>query len=208
MTTIPTTGGASATASTTAVELYWIPLGAGVGGAVVRWSGRIYEATAATLARRPRCSLYHSALVVELHGARTAIEMAPVWVGRGDRGVVAEGPVGAHFLGRSPLFRYGVRRWLGGWIPDLAAAIGGPQQLCHDAVIAERILDLVPSFPTATWGRDELRTGEMWNSNSLVSWLLVRAELDVTGVGPPEGGRAPGWHAGLVAASRESAFVR
>lgn len=203
MTTIPTTGGAPAAASPTAVELYWIPLGAGVGGAVVRWSGRVYETAAATLARRPRCSLYHSALVVKLHGAHTAIEMAPVWVGRGDRGVVSVGPVGAPFLGRSPLFRYGVRRWLNGSIPDLAAAIGGPRQLCDDALIAERILDLVPSFPTATWGRDELGTGEMWNSNSLVSWLLVRAGLDLTAVGPPEGGRAPGWHAGLIAATRD-----
>ena len=190
-------------ASTAAVELYWIPLGAGVGGAVVRWSGRLYEAAAAMLARRSRCALYHSALIVDLDGARTAIEMAPIWVGRGDRGVVAEGPVGAHLLGRSALFRYGVRRWVDGSIPDLAAAVGGAQKLCDEAVIAERVLDLVSRFPTATWGRDELGTGEMWNSNSLVSWLLVGAGLDIDGIGPPEGGRAPGWHAGRIAALRD-----
>ena len=46
------------------VDLYWIPLGAGAGGAVVRWSGRLYEAVAAALARRPRCNLFHSALEV------------------------------------------------------------------------------------------------------------------------------------------------
>jgi hypothetical protein len=37
--------------------------------------------------------------------------MTPVWTanGRGDRGVVAEGPVGARWAGRSRLFRYEVR---------------------------------------------------------------------------------------------------
>ena len=42
----------------------------------------------------------------------------------------------------------------------------------------------------------------MWNSNSLASWALARAGLDVDGVAPPTGGRAPGWDAGLVVASR------
>ena len=49
-----------------AVDLYWIPLGAGAGGAIVRWNGRIYEAVAAALARRPRCDLFHSALEVSV----------------------------------------------------------------------------------------------------------------------------------------------
>jgi len=52
-------------------------------------------------------------------GVTTAVEMAPVWTTRGDRGVVSEGPVGAAFLGRSRLFRYEVRCWHGGSIPDL-----------------------------------------------------------------------------------------
>ena len=30
-------------------------------------------------------------------------------------------------------------------------------------------------MPTPVWGRDELRAGEMWNSNSLTSWLIVAA---------------------------------
>jgi len=86
------------------VDLYWIPLGAGAGGAVVRWSGRLYEALAATVARRPRCDLFHSALEIHLDDVTTAIEMAPVWTTRGDRGVVSEGAVGARFLGHSRLF--------------------------------------------------------------------------------------------------------
>ena len=42
----------------------------------------------------------------------------------------------------------------------------------------------------------------MWNSNSLVSWLLVQAEVNVTGIRPPAGGRAPGWDAGVIAAAQ------
>jgi hypothetical protein len=186
------------------VDLYWIPLGAGVGGAVVRWSGRLYEALAATVARRPRHDLFHSALVVHVDGVSTAVEMAPVWTKRGDRGVVSEGAVGGRFLGRSRMFRYEVRCWRGGSIPDLAAAVGGPIRVTNDPDIARRVLELVPDFPARTWGRDELSTGEMWNSNSLASWLLARAGLEIHNIGPPPGGRAPGWDAGLVVASRDN----
>jgi hypothetical protein len=49
---------------TDGIDLYWIPLGVGPGGAIVRWSRRLYETLAAALARRPRCDLYHSALEV------------------------------------------------------------------------------------------------------------------------------------------------
>jgi hypothetical protein len=186
------------------VDLYWIPLGAGAGGAVVRWSGRIYEALAAARARRQRCDLYHSALEVHLDGVTTTIEMTPVWVTRGDRGVVSEGAVGATFLGRSRLFRYEVRRWRGGSIPDAAAAVGGPVRVAERSDEARKVVELVAAFPTVTWGRDELAAGEMWNSNSLTSWLLVRAGLATDQLAPPPGGRAPGWDAGLVVASRSA----
>ncbi|MDH3292842.1 MAG: hypothetical protein OER95_00810 [Acidimicrobiia bacterium] len=183
------------------VDLYWIPLGAGAGGTLVRWSGRIYEAFAATSGRRPRLDLYHSALVVSLNGTANAVEMAPVWAKTGDRGVVAEGAVGHQLLGRSRLFRYEVRSWPGGSIPDAAAAVD-VVTVSTDAHIAYRVLDLVPDVPMVVWGRDEQRTGEMWNSNSLVSWLLVNAGVDMTEMEPPPGGRAPGWDAGVIAAQR------
>ena len=63
---------------------------------------------------------------------------------------------------------------------------------------------MAPAFRTVTWGRDELGTGDMWNSNSLISWLLARSGHDTDAVAPPAGGRAPGWSAGLMVAAREA----
>jgi hypothetical protein len=55
------------------------------------------------------------------------------------------------------------------------------------------------------WGRDEFAAGEMWNSNSLISWLLVQSGLDAESLHPPLAGRAPGWGAGIVVAHRQLA---
>jgi hypothetical protein len=41
----------------------------------------------------------------------------------------------------------------------------------------------------------------MWNSNSVVSWLLARSGLQPEEIGPPAGGRAPGWAAGVRVAA-------
>jgi hypothetical protein len=188
---------------TAQVELYWLPLGAGEAPQVVRWSGRAYEAIVARHEHREMCGLFHSALEIRLGTDQFVVEMAPVWRHRQpDRGVVSEGAVGLPWLGRSRLFRYEVRRWRNGIIPDVADAVASPQRLSSDAVQAARLLDLVPACPTPTWGRDELGTGEMWNSNSLISWLLVRSGHRVDVVSPPERGRAPGWLAGVIAAAR------
>lgn len=184
------------------VDLYWLPLGAGAH--CVRWNGRAWEAMVAARERRDRRDLYHAALEVTVDGTRWVIEMAPVWDRpEPDRGVVAVGAVGLPVLGRSRWFSYEVRRWRDGLIPDVAYAVGGARRVTADADRARRLLDLVPTFPTATWGRDELRTGDMWNSNSLVAWLLAGSLAGIDGIGPPEGGRAPGWHAGLVVAARD-----
>jgi hypothetical protein len=43
----------------------------------------------------------------------------------------------------------------------------------------------------------------MWNSNSLIAWLLASSGHDVDAIGPPEHGRAPGWSAGLVVARND-----
>jgi hypothetical protein len=184
------------------VELYWLPLGAG--GHFVRCNGRVFEAVAARLQHRGPADLYHSALQVHLGHYRYVIEQAPVWnTKEPDRGVVCEGPVGSPWLGHSRLFRYEVRRWRNGVIPDVSEAVDSPQRLSANEAQARLLLDLVPSCPAATWGRDELRAGEMWNSNSLISWLLARSGHDTGAITPPRHGRAPGWSAGLVVARRD-----
>jgi hypothetical protein len=187
------------------VDLYWLPLGAGDASHCVRWNGRIYEALAARRGCREPRDLYHSALEVNLGTARFVIEMAPVWGNTSaDRGVVSDGSVGIPWLGHSRFFRYEVRRWRNGCIPDVSEAVASPQRLSSDVEHAQRVLALVPAFPTATWGRDELRTGDMWNSNSLIAWLLARSGHDIDLVEMPPRGRAPGWVAGLVVASRQT----
>ena len=183
------------------VDLYWLPLGAG--GHSVRFNGRAYEALIAAIERRARCDLYHSALEVRLPAGRYVIEMTPV-VGGGssEHGVVAGGPVGSRMLGWTNLFRYEVRCWRDGQIPDKAEAVESPRVISLSPALAQRILDLAPLVPTPTWGRDELKTGDMWNSNSLISWLLVSAGVEIDQVPLPVGGRAPGWDAGVAAARR------
>ncbi|MGA9345560.1 MAG: hypothetical protein WBV37_10710 [Nocardioidaceae bacterium] len=183
-------------------DLYWLPLGAG--GHFVRLNGRVFETIDAALHRRRPCDLYHSALEVRLGGERYVIEQGPVWNTTDPRrGVVCEGPVGSPWLGRSRLFRYEVRVWHNGTIPDVAEAVASPLRLSCDTERAALLLDLVPAVPRATWGRDEQQAGEMWNSNSVISWLLARSGHDTRSIAPPTRGRAPGWNAGLIVAARQ-----
>ena len=201
MTTTPRARSTSA-----GVTLYWLPLGAG--GHCIARNGRIFEALMATYERRSVYDLYHSALEVRLGDNRYVIEMTPVWAGAAaDRGVVQVGPVGSRLLGRSALFRYEVRRWRNGTIPDVREAVSSPRRVSDDIERAQEVLNLVPSVPALTWGRDESRTGEMWNSNSLTSWLLARSNHPMDTIDPPAHGRAPGWHAGLALAGRQAAVT-
>jgi hypothetical protein len=190
-----------------AVDLYWLPLGAG--GHFVRLNGRVFEAAAARAARRPACDLYHSALEVRVAPARFVIEQAPVRDTHGDRrGVVAEGPVGIRWAARFRIFRYEIRRWGDGQIPDVDEAVESPHRLTVEQNRAQRMLDLVPQVPTPVWGRDELKTGDMWNSNSVIAWLIARSGIDIESIHPPTAGRAPGWQAGLVVARRQEAEMQ
>jgi hypothetical protein len=185
-----------------AVDLYWLPLGAG--GHFVRLNGRVFEAVAARIERRERFDLYHSALEVSVPDARYVIEQAPIRRGdSAERGVVAEGAVGTRAAGRLKLFRYEIRCWRDGFIPDISEAVDSPQRLTDDPRLAERVLEAVRAVPTPVWGRDELRAGEMWNSNSIIAWVIVRSGIDIGLVRLPARGRAPGWHAGLAVATRD-----
>jgi hypothetical protein len=183
------------------VDLYWLPLGAG--GHSVRLNGRIFEAIVSRLEKRPTKDLYHSALVVRVPEGEFVIEQAPISDGNGAlRGVVAEGAVGTRWARSLRIFRYEIRRWRDGVIPDVDEAVDSPKRLTDDPFVAHRVLQLVREVPTPVWGRDELQAGEMWNSNSVISWLIARSGLGVEAVHPPAGGRAPGWDAGVVVARR------
>ncbi len=186
-----------------AVDLYWIPLGAGARS--VRFNGRVFEALVAARRHRRPLDLYHAALVVVLDGDRHTIELAPSPdADEASRGVVATGAVGSRLLGRLRLFRYEVRCWRDGSIPDLGEAVGGAHRLTSDRRAVLRLLDVARSVPTPVWGRDELGAGEMWNSNSFIAWLIAAGGLGADELEPPPPGRAPGWHAGLVMARRQA----
>jgi hypothetical protein len=143
---------------------------------------------------------------VQTQEGRFVIESAPIRRGDGtERGVVSEGAVGTRWARRFRVFRYELRRWRDGEIPDVAEAVESPLRLTNDPGVAQCVLDLMPAVPTPVWGRDELRAGEMWNSNSVISWLLARSGLSAESIHPPAGGRAPGWGSGVVVARRQEA---
>jgi len=181
------------------IDLYWIPLGAG-GSGFVRLNGRIYEWVQARRERRRPMDLYHTALRVHLPEGRFVVET--MWPSPDDevaaRGVVIQGPVWSHLLGAVRTFRYEVRRWREGQLPDADQAVGGPQTVSDNPDQARNLLDAVESIPGLVWGRDQMRAGEMWNSNSVVSWLLTVSRVPMHEVHPPTGGRAPGWDAGIL----------
>lgn len=186
---------------TGSVDLYWLPLGAG--GHVVRWNGRIYERWSAWREHRPPSDLYHSGLMVSADEITYAVEMGPVWhVSDSCRGVLCEGPVGSSQLGRLRAFRYEVRCWPGGHLPDVAEAVASPVRVTDDPATVTALLEVLKQVPPLVWGRDELGTGDMWNSNSVVAWALACTGHDMNAIRPPAGGRAPGWRAGLVLATR------
>ena len=184
------------------IDLYWLPLGAG--GHFVRFNGRVYELLRAFLDRRPPLDLYHTALEVRVPEGRFVIENSwPIPDANGTaRGVLVEGPVFTPRFGRVRAFRYEIRRWREGIIADLAEAVESPERLSTNEETAHRLLEIVASVPPLDWGRDVLGIGDMWNSNSVISWLLARSGLPAAGIYPPAGGRAPGWAAGVQLAHR------
>lgn len=179
------------------VDLYWLPLGAG--GHFVRFNGHVYEALVAAREHRPRLDLYHSALEISLPDGRFVIENAWPIPDRsgGARGVRVEGPVWTAQLARFHMFRYEIRCWPDGVIADLAEAVESPVRISDDESTARRLLELVSSVPALVWGRRPDDSKEMWNSNSVVAWLLARADLDAADLRPPTNGRAPGWCTGV-----------
>jgi hypothetical protein len=190
------------------IDLYWLPLGAG--GHFVRINGRVYEAIHAWRQHRAPLDLYHTALEVTVSEGRFVIENAwPIPDANSlSRGTTVEGPVWSHWLGQFRVLRYEVRRWRHGTIPDIAFAVSSPQRVSDDEEQARRVLALTATVPPYIWGRDEFHLGEMWNSNSVIAWLLTRAGVAVDTILPPSGGRAPGWSTGVAVAQRMTPMSR
>ena len=189
---------------TAALDLYWIPLGAG--GHSVRFNGKIFEALQAARERRPRRDLYHAALssTSAATATRSSLRRRPT-ADESSRGVVVTGAVGS-------------RLWAGSACSATrfaAVAVGRSRtsttrsvaraRLSEDPAAVRRLLDLVSEVPALVWGRDEVGAGEMWNSNSVIAWLIARAGLPVGGLAPPACGRAPGWSSGVALAARGDA---
>ena len=185
------------------IDLYWIPLGIG-GSGFVRTLGRLYESTKARRDNRPPLAIYHTALRVRTPEGIYAVEMVLPSRGGdyGSRGVVLQGAVASAWLAAWRIFRYEVRRWRNGILLDDEPTVVGPQRLTDDPDQASRLLESMDFVPQLVWGRDQLETGEMWNSNSVISWLLVKAGLPIEAIQPPPGARAPGWDTGIVVATR------
>lgn len=179
------------------VVLYWIPLGAG-GALTVRVTGRIYEWVQALVGHRQTLDLYHTALRVDVEGDCWIVENA--WPSPDDevasRGVVSEGPVWSRRLERFRVFRYEIRCWRDGVISDVEEAVTA-RTLANDSDVARRLLALVRTVPAQVWGRKPSGSGEMWNSNSVISYLLAASGLPAAEYLPPDGGRAPGWDTGI-----------
>ncbi len=124
----------------------------------MRLNGRVFEAAVSLLERRCPLDLYHAALVIHVTEGRYTIESTPVPNGdAAARGAVTGGPVGSRWVGRFRLFRYEIRCWLDGVIPDLDEAVDSPQRLTEDEDLARRVLELVPQVPTPVWGARRTR---------------------------------------------------
>ena len=194
-----------ATDAVVGIDLYWLPVGAGASAHVVRPSSRLFEAVAARWQGRTPRDLFHSALRVHVGANTWVIEMAPAWgPGPREHGTVRSGPVGLRWpraLAPVPLRGALLAQRLH---PRPRGGGGQPASWCRPTPSGcGGCCCCTTTFPTATWGRDEMGAGEMWNSNSLVSWLLAASGHDTAALRPPPGGRAPGWDAGLVVAARE-----
>jgi hypothetical protein len=184
-----------------AVDLYWLPVGAGT-SRFQQASLRLWESIEASRARRPRVRLFHSALKVAAGpGAVYTLELTPAFVG-GTVPPLTTGPVGVRGADRLRLFRYQLLCQPGERLPDEEWATGGPTRLTEDCEVVRRVLDVAPTVPKHVWGRRVRGTREMWTSDSVISWVLASSGIDLSNMSPPDGGRAPGWYAGLAVARR------
>lgn len=167
-------------------------------------TSRWWELMSARRDRRAPQQLVHAALELFTRGERYVIEMTPEW-GQppAASGVAATGPVGVKALGRFRMFRYVVRAWPNGVLPDREYAVAAPTSIRLRRTQAQGLLDNLPHVPLHTWGRAVPPSTDMWNSNSLIAWALCRTGVDACTLTPPVGCRAPGWIAGVAAGTHQ-----
>lgn len=180
------------------IDLYWIPVGAGTHLQALSLS--LYEILAASVARRPRATLYHGALKLRLRGRSQTLELMPVPRHQANPPLMT-GPVGVRGADRLRRFRYQLYCADSDLFPDEKWAVGSPKRLTTDPATVERLLANAPGLPSHTWGRRAHGTTEMWTSDSATSWLLAQSGIDLSQIELPKDGRAPGWKAGAIAAA-------
>jgi len=190
------------------VDVLWLPLGAG--GHSVRINGRVWEALSAWRDGRARCDLYHAALRVHLPEGRFTIEQAPVPAGDpAARGVAVEGPVVSPLAGRLRVFRYEIRCWRDGVIPDAADAVGEPVTVTRAPGRARAVVALVPEVPPpwcgavtpAAPGRCGTPTPSSPGCSRGPGWMRMPSHHRRAAV-RPAGGRGSSSHAAGVPARR------
>ena len=152
-----------------------------------------------TVTRRSSSSSAATGIRSKWRLRRTPTRRAAAWLPRA--------PVGSRYISWLRRFRYEVRCW-GGLSPDLGESVGASRRLTSDPRVARRLLDPVVGVPRPVWGHDELKAGGMWNSNSVIAWLIATGGLPLDPRRQPPRGRAPGWFAGLEVARRGGASDR
>jgi len=74
-------------------------------------------------------------------------------------------------------------------VSHVAEAVDSPVRLSDDEAQAQRVLTSVHQIPTPVWGRAELKTGEMWNSNAVIARVIARSGIPIGAIHPPQEAR-------------------
>jgi hypothetical protein len=188
------------------VDLYWLPVGAGLGFPLAQVQGLslgVYERISALTARRAAGKLLHTALKLATRHGVYSVEVRPVQRDEPTPPVLT-GSVAFPGAGRLRLLRYEVSCLLDQPLPDEAWVVEKPVRLSEDCERADRVYALLRDIPALTWGRKAAGGSEMWTSNSAISWVLAAAGLDAAAIAVPERGRPIGWRAGIEEATRHA----
>ena len=119
------------------IDLYWIPVGAGTHLQALSLS--LYEILAASVARRPRATLYHGALKLQLRGKSQTLELMPVPRHQANPPLMT-GPVGVRGADRLRRFRYQLYCADSDLFPDEKWAVGSPKRLTTNPATVESLL--------------------------------------------------------------------